>query len=160
MCIDVVLVFSLLICEYISQLFPVFRCWLWARKCWLSSDLKQNHFQYILTCFCPSWLGKDKSARILLVDGTDLFINPLQPAVAFLYLPRKPQRTFRFSDVFRGYGKATPGCNGLNMQCSIHSCCHEKWRLLSENLLFLVLSELLSLPNKWQLQRENRFHQY
>ena len=39
--------------------------------------------------------------------------NPLQPSVAFLYTPWKHQKSFRFSDVFRGYRKATPGCNGL-----------------------------------------------
>ena len=38
--------------------------------------------------------------------------NPLQPCVAFLY-PWKHKKTFRFSDVFKGYRKATPGCNGL-----------------------------------------------
>ena len=27
--------------------------------------------------------------------------------------PLKHQKTFRFSDVFRGYRKASPGCNGL-----------------------------------------------
>ena len=32
--------------------------------------------------------------------------SPLQPGVAFL----------RFSDVFRGYRKATPDCSGLNLQ--------------------------------------------
>ena len=37
--------------------------------------------------------------------------NPLQPGVAFLY-PWKHQKTLKF--VFRGYKKATPGCNGLN----------------------------------------------
>ena len=37
------------------------------------------------------------------------YFNPLQPGVAFLY----PLKTFRFSDVFRGYKKATPGCNGI-----------------------------------------------
>ena len=29
------------------------------------------------------------------------------------YTPGKHQKTFRFSDVFKWYGKATPGCNGL-----------------------------------------------
>ena len=29
------------------------------------------------------------------------------------YTPWKHQKTFSFSDVFRGYRKATPGCNGL-----------------------------------------------
>ena len=30
------------------------------------------------------------------------------------YTPWKHQKTFRFSDVFRGYRKVKPGCNGLN----------------------------------------------
>ena len=30
-----------------------------------------------------------------------------------IYTPEKHQKTFRFSDVFRGYRQATPGCNGL-----------------------------------------------
>ena len=33
--------------------------------------------------------------------------------VLLFYTPWKHQKTFRFSDVFRGYKKATPGCNGL-----------------------------------------------
>ena len=39
-------------------------------------------------------------------------INPLHPGVAFLY-PLKTSENLRFSDVFRGYRKATPDCNGL-----------------------------------------------
>ena len=39
-------------------------------------------------------------------------LNPLQPGVAY-YNPLKHQKTFRFSDVFRGYRKTTPVCNGL-----------------------------------------------
>ena len=34
--------------------------------------------------------------------------------VLLFYTPWKHQKTFRFPDVFRGYTKATPGCNGLN----------------------------------------------
>ena len=29
------------------------------------------------------------------------------------YIPWKNQKTFKFSDIFWGYRKATPGCNGL-----------------------------------------------
>ena len=42
-----------------------------------------------------------------------IVINPLQPSVAFLY-PLKISENLWFSDVFRGYRKATLGCNGLN----------------------------------------------
>ena len=38
--------------------------------------------------------------------------NPLQPGVAFLY-PLKTSENLKVSDVFRGYRKATPSCNGL-----------------------------------------------
>ena len=34
--------------------------------------------------------------------------------VLLIYNPWKHQKTFRFSDAFRGYRKATVGCNGLN----------------------------------------------
>ena len=40
----------------------------------------------------------------------DNVFNALQPDVALLYFYIQ---TFRFSDVFRRYRKATPGCNGL-----------------------------------------------
>ena len=48
------------------------------------------------------------------VLDTPLSLSPLQPDVAFLY-HLKTSETFRFSDIFRGYRKATPGCNGLNV---------------------------------------------
>ena len=35
--------------------------------------------------------------------------------VLLFYTLWKHQKTFRFSDVFRGYRKATPGCNGLKL---------------------------------------------
>ena len=36
--------------------------------------------------------------------------------VLLFYTPWKHQKTFRFSDVFRGYKKVTLGCNGLIMK--------------------------------------------
>ena len=33
--------------------------------------------------------------------------------VLLIYTPGKHQKTVRFSDVFRGYSQATPGCNKL-----------------------------------------------
>ena len=41
------------------------------------------------------------------------YLNPFQSSVAFLY-PLKTSENLRFSDVSRGYRKATSGCNGLN----------------------------------------------
>ena len=52
-----------------------------------------------------------KHQRMLSTDLAQL-LNPLQPFVAFLY-PLRTSETFRFSNVFGGYRKATPGCNGL-----------------------------------------------
>ena len=39
-------------------------------------------------------------------------LNHYSP-VSLFYTPWKHQKTFSFSDVFRWYRKATPGCNGL-----------------------------------------------
>ena len=46
-----------------------------------------------------------------ICSGT--FLTHYSPVLLF-YTPRKNQKTFKFSDVLRGYRKATPGCNGLN----------------------------------------------
>ena len=40
------------------------------------------------------------------------YLTHYSPVLLF-YTPWKHQKTFRFSDVFRGYIKATLGCNGL-----------------------------------------------
>ena len=45
-------------------------------------------------------------------------LNHYSPVLLFYTLWRH-QKTFRFSDVFRGYRKATPGCNGLTEN---HAC--------------------------------------
>ena len=42
-----------------------------------------------------------------------LTLTHYSPMLLF-YTPLKHQKTFRFSDVFRGYRKVTPGCNGLS----------------------------------------------
>ena len=39
--------------------------------------------------------------------------QPITARCCFSIAPKKHQKTFRFSDVFRGYRKATAGCNGL-----------------------------------------------
>ena len=39
--------------------------------------------------------------------------------VLLFYTPRKHQKIFRFSDVFRGYRKATLDCNGLNKRINL-----------------------------------------
>ena len=45
-------------------------------------------------------------------------LNPLQPGIAFLYPLKTSGGKEKF---FRGYRKATPGCNGLIGNCQIHS---------------------------------------
>ena len=41
------------------------------------------------------------------------FLTHYTSVLLFYYTPWKHRETFRFYDVFRGYRKATPGCNGL-----------------------------------------------
>ena len=53
---------------------------------------------FYLHSSCKKMLGELKSDQ-------KYFSNPLQPGVALLY-PLK--------NIFRGYRKETPGCNGLN----------------------------------------------
>ena len=41
------------------------------------------------------------------------YLTDCSPLLLF-YTPWKHQKIFRLSDIFRGYRKGTPGCNGLN----------------------------------------------
>ena len=61
-------------------------------------------------------LGTLKNFHILfyfLASVCLLRLTLYRPMLLF-HAPRKHQKTFRFSDVFGGYRKATPGCNGLS----------------------------------------------
>ena len=58
-----------------------------------------------------SLVGHDQIKNTYL--QTQSTLTHYSPVLLF-YTPWKHQKTFRFSDVFRGYRKATPGCNGLN----------------------------------------------
>ena len=51
-------------------------------------------------------------SQIYRITFLELPLTHHSPLLLF-YTPRKHQKTFRFPDVFRGYGKATPGCNRL-----------------------------------------------
>ena len=66
-------------------------------------------------------------------------LNPLQSGVAFLY-PWKHQKIFRFSDVFKGYRKATLDCNGL---------IKESWCLFNDEFLRMLLT--FQNVNGWML---------
>ena len=69
-------------------------------------------------------------------------INPLKLGVAFLY-PQKTSKTLRVSDVFRGYWKAIPSCNGLRQKCFNKSL---KW--IQRYLFGLIIPEPNLVP-KW-----------
>ena len=68
---------------------------------------------------------KRKCKYYLKIFSNTISINLLQPCVAFLYL-WKHQKTLRFSDVFKGYRKATLGCNGLKIFKNIVKCFSRK----------------------------------
>ena len=82
-------------------------------------DFEQANVSWVRATFCKN---QAQLSKILFsVASWTLAFNPLQPSVAFLY-PLKTSEDLkvfwcfqgaRFSDVFRGYRKATPGCNGL-----------------------------------------------
>ena len=63
------------------------------------------------------WKFSMKKDQILKYTIFQLYKNisltHYSPVLLF-YTPWKYQKTERFSDVFRGYRKATPSCNGLN----------------------------------------------
>ena len=71
-------------------------------------------------------------------------INLLQPGVAFLYLLKTSEK-HRFSDVFRGYRKATRGCNGLK----------SKWICF---VIFLLCSCIIKYAITCLNIRNNRFN--
>ena len=57
--------------------------------------------------------------------------------VLLFYTPWKHQKTFRFS-VFRGYKKATPGCNGLNKNSTIQETASIQNSYPADNYMFKV----------------------
>ena len=74
----------------------------------------------LLITFCISqiyrifWFFNLFLRHFILLKHCEFFnFNLLQPGVAFLY-PLKTSEIFRFSDVFKGYRKATPGCIELS----------------------------------------------
>ena len=81
---------------------------------WLASE-----YAFGALCFFVSlsWLVSNSSkmwpCKILVFQSTHFglnTVNPLQFSVAFLYSLKTSEN---LKDVFRGYRKATPGCNGL-----------------------------------------------
>ena len=62
-----------------------------------------------LAKFCEFFNGQILS-KILIY----MYLTHFSPVLLF-YSPWKHQKTFKFSDVFRRYRKAVPGCNGLKL---------------------------------------------
>ena len=61
--------------------------------------------------------------------------------VLLFFTPWIHQKTFRFPDVFRGYRKATPGCNGLiGTSGAYRRCCHRRF-----------LHSQFTISNIWKL---------
>ena len=91
----------------------------------LSIFYKQKYFRRTCHIFDISW--KIGTWTWCKVTGRHCKYFPLthySPMLLF-YTPWKHRKTKRFSDVFRGYRKATPGCNGLNKMLNIdfHNIC-------------------------------------
>ena len=70
------------------------------------------------------------------------------------YTPRKDQKTLRFSDAFRGYRKATTGCNGLKAKFGnnpldghLNQYCH--FLCIVDSVNDVVLVYLLLTLNKF-----------
>ena len=73
------------------------------RKRYVLWHKKLKNFSFIQSCKLLTYKAVDLHCHILT------HYSP----VLLSYIPWKHQKTFRFSDVFRGYRKATPGRNGL-----------------------------------------------
>ena len=79
----------------------------------------------------------------------------IQPATLFnsllllllFYTPWKHKKTFRFSDVFRGYRKATPGYNGLIKD--FRACVGNSWPYLLSSETEKRNKKLISLRNSF-----------
>ena len=79
------------------------------------------------------------------------------------YTPWKHQKTLRFSDVFWGYRKATPGCNGFNVLTEPSQQIYTKSFKTNLNQLLLtnhVLINLFNFTNSNHKQYQfNRIHE-
>ena len=69
--------------------------------------------------------------------------------VLLFYNPWKHQKIFRFSDVFRGYRKTTPGCNGL--RCLVGVKANMTWTT-KNNFLSLFSQKNLKPVLFWNIK--------
>ena len=76
----------------------------------LSTRLQADYFQKIRHLFNWLYFLQIRVDQFTLSYLVHYLLNQLQPGTAFLY-----PYTFRFSHVFRGYRKETPGYNGLKV---------------------------------------------
>ena len=78
-------------------------------------------FKYVVN-FCSKIYQLEKGWEISDVSinkhnfcsNLNFWLTHYSPVLLF-HTPWKYQKTFRFPDVFRGYRRATPGCNGLKL---------------------------------------------
>ena len=85
---------------------------------------------------------RDRLQILLLLLSESISLTNYSPVLLF-YTPWKHQKTFRFSDVFRVYRKATPGCNGLNSSWNRQKTS----RFLTKNCRNLeIISKDLKMP--------------
>ena len=99
-------------------------------------ELNRNIIFLVITLLCSITLA-------LSLRSTPL--THYSPLLLF-YAPWKYQKAFRFSDVFRGYGKATPGRNGLKLN-SFHT--KIKTIYWSALITFLILIVIMFIRFMW-----------
>ena len=76
---------------------------------WKETDELDDSTRFGWEVVVNNLTGSLRFELIVEQECENILLNQLQLSVAFLY----PLKTFRCSDVFRGYRKAAPGCNGL-----------------------------------------------
>ena len=67
-----------------------------------------TNYNFVVILGTSGLRGRCQISLLSLIE-----FNPLQPVLLF-HTFWKHQKTFRFSDVFRRYRRATPDCNGLS----------------------------------------------
>ena len=74
-----------------------------------------KHSERNLNAQCLQLTGEQKKNSSSIISTWHNCFNSLQPGM-LIYVPWKHQKSWTFSDVFRGYRLATSGCNGLTVK--------------------------------------------
>ena len=75
-------------------------------------NINYYYYHYCYCTFVQYWQSQLTFKDITIFSHFWLTLTHCSP-VLLIYTPWKHQKTFRFSDVFKGYRQAKPGCNGL-----------------------------------------------